>query len=282
MTKHDPSLTRLRELLDVMSRLRDPFAGCPWDLEQTFASIVPHTIEEAYEVADCIERGDLAQLPGELGDLLFQVVFYAQIASEQERFCFDDIVEAITAKLVARHPHVFGDAEIADAAEQTRRWEAHKATERRLRDASAGTLDDVPLGLPALTRARKLQQRASRVGFDWPDIDGVVDKVNEEFAEVEQAIVGGDPGQITEELGDLLFACVNWARHLGVDPESALRVASGKFERRFAHIEHTLAAQGVEVEQASLGQMDELWEDAKRAERVEPATGKKNGRSKRP
>jgi len=282
MTNHNSSLTRLRELLDVMSRLRDPVAGCPWDLEQTFASIVPHTIEEAYEVADCIERGDLAQLPGELGDLLFQVVFYAQIGSEQERFCFDDIVAAITAKLLARHPHVFGDAEVADAAEQTRRWEAHKATERRRRDASAGTLADVPLGLPALTRARKLQRRASRVGFDWPDIDGVVDKVNEEFAEVEQAIAGGDPGPIAEEFGDLLFACVNWARHLGVDPESALRAAAGKFERRFGYIERALAAQGVEIERASLGQMDELWEAAKRAERVAPASDKKNGRKKRP
>lgn len=282
MTKHDSSLARLRELLAVMTRLRDPRAGCPWDLEQTFASIVPHTIEEAYEVADCIERDDLEQLPGELGDLLFQVVFYAQIASEQERFGFADVVAAITAKLIARHPHVFGDEETVDAAEQTRRWEARKANERRLRDAAAGTLDDVPLGLPALTRARKLQQRASRVGFDWPDIRGVVAKVSEEFEEVEQAVAGGNPREVSEELGDLLFACVNWARHLGVDPESALRAASGKFERRFGYIERTLSEQGVAIESASLAQMDDLWDEAKRAERAEPVTGKKNGRIERP
>ena len=266
MTDHDPSSTRLRDLLAMMRRLRDPVAGCPWDLEQTFASIVPHTIEEAYEVADCIERDDLEQLPGELGDLLFQVVFYAQIAAEQNRFCFDDVVAAIPAKLVVRHPHVFGDAETVDAAEQTRRWEAQKATERRARDQSSGTLDDVPLGLPALTRARKLQQRASRVGFDWPDIRGVRDKVAEEFDEVEQAVVDGNPQHISEELGDLLFACVNWARHLGVDPETALRAASVKFERRFGFIEQTLAGQGVELVNASLGQMDELWDEAKRTE----------------
>lgn len=282
MTNQDPSLTRLHELLAVMSRLRDPVDGCPWDLEQTFASIVPHTIEEAYEVADCIERDDLEQLPGELGDLLFQVVFYAQIASEQGRFAFDDVVDAITAKLITRHPHVFGDGETVDATEQTRRWEAHKAGERRRRDALSGTLDDVPLGLPALTRARKLQQRASRVGFDWPDIRGVVAKVTEEFEEVEQAVGGGDLGQISEELGDLLFACVNWARHLGVDPESALRAASGKFERRFAYIERALLEQGVEIERASLEKMDDLWDEAKRVESAEPATGKKNGRIERP
>lgn len=282
MTNHDPSSNRLRELLAVMNRLRDPVDGCPWDLEQTFASIVPHTIEEAYEVADCIERDDLEQLPGELGDLLFQVVFYAQIASEQDRFCFDDVVAAITAKLIARHPHVFGDAEPVDALEQTRRWEQQKARERRRRNVSAGTLDDVPLGLPALTRARKLQQRASRVGFDWPDIRGVVAKVSEEFVEVEQAVADGEPQQISEEIGDLLFACVNWARHLGVDPESALRAASGKFERRFAYIEQALSEQGVAIESAALAQMDQLWDAAKQRERAEPEAGKKNGRKERP
>ncbi|MGR9090251.1 MAG: nucleoside triphosphate pyrophosphohydrolase [Gammaproteobacteria bacterium] len=268
MTNHDPSAALLRDLLAVMSRLRDPVEGCPWDLEQTFASIVPHTIEEAYEVADCIERGDLQQLPGELGDLLFQVVFYAQIAAEQDRFGFDDVVKAITDKLVVRHPHVFGEADTVDAAEQTRRWEAQKAVERRQRDATSGTLDDVPLGLPALTRARKLQQRASRVGFDWPDIHGVRDKVVEEFDEVEQAVAGADAQQISEELGDLLFACVNWARHLRVDPETALRAASTKFERRFAFIERALAGQGVELAAASLEQMDDLWDEAKRTERA--------------
>ncbi len=282
MTNHDSSLNALRELLAVMSRLRDPRDGCPWDLEQTFASIVPHTIEEAYEVADCIERGDLEQLPGELGDLLFQVVFYAQIASEQDRFDFADVVAAITAKLIARHPHVFGDEETVDAAEQTRRWEARKANERRLRDAATGTLDDVPLGLPALTRARKLQQRAARVGFDWPDIHGVVAKVSEEFEEVEQAVAGGNPREVSEELGDLLFACVNWARHLGVDPESALRAASGKFERRFRYIERALREQDVAIEHASLALMDDLWDEAKRVERADPASGKKNGRIERP
>lgn len=282
MTNQDSSLTRLHELLTVMSRLRDPDGGCPWDLEQTFASIVPHTIEEAYEVADCIERDDLEQLPGELGDLLFQVVFYSQIASEQGRFGFNDVVAAITAKLIARHPHVFAAAQSVDAAEQTRRWEAQKARERRRRNASSGTLDDVPHGLPALTRARKLQQRAARVGFDWPDIHGVVAKVAEEFAEVEQAVADGDSRLIGEELGDLLFACVNWARHLGIDPECALRAASRKFERRFAHIEQVLGAEGVDIEDASLARMDDLWHEAKCLERAEPVGGKKNGRDERP
>lgn len=275
MTNNDRPSATLRDLLAVMSKLRDPVDGCPWDLEQTFASIVPHTIEEAYEVADCIERGDLEQLPGELGDLLFQVVFYAQMATEESRFDFDDVVRAIVDKLVVRHPHVFAEAEVADAAEQTRRWETQKAAERRQRDAGAGTLDDVPLGLPALTRARKLQQRASGVGFDWPDISGVRDKVAEEFDEVEQAVGAGDAQQISEELGDLLFACVNWARHLGVDPESALRAASRKFERRFAFIERTLAENGVELASASLGQMDDLWDEAKRAESARVGHGQK-------
>jgi len=275
MTSNTLTASKVSDLLEIMRRLRDPERGCPWDLEQTFATIVPHTIEEAYEVADCIERGDLVELTGELGDLLFQVVFYAQIASEQGVFGFDDIVDAIANKLIERHPHVFADASVSDAAEQTRRWEAAKAAERAARDESAKILDGIPRGLPALTRARKLQQRAAAVGFDWPDSADVRAKVSEEFAEVETAIAGGEQAEVEEEIGDLLFACVNWARHFGVDPESALRAASRKFERRFGYVEQSLTDSGSSVAGATLETMDGLWEDAKAIERGEPPSGKK-------
>ena len=259
-------MAKIDDLLEIMQKLRDPKNGCPWDLEQTFASIVPHTIEEAYEVAECIEHRGLAGLSEELGDLLFQVVFYAQLAEEQELFDFDDVLEVISRKLLSRHPHVFGTASVGDAAEQTRRWEEHKATERR--SAGAGRrvseLDGIP-SLPALTRSRKLQQRAARVGFDWPDLTGVRQKVVEEFDELETAISMGDsPSEVEEEMGDLLFACVNWARRLGIEPESALRASARKFERRFHFIEKALAVAGSDMAEASLAEMNKLWEASKR------------------
>lgn len=270
-------MAKIEELLEIMRRLRDPIKGCPWDLAQTFASIVPHTIEEAYEVADCIERRGLAELPEELGDLLFQVVFYTQLAAERQLFDFDDVVAAISRKLTARHPHVFGDETLTDAADQMSRWEDHKAAERRAGDPSrrVSELDGVPLGLPALSRAKKLQQRAARVGFDWPDPAGARHKVREEFHELETATAAdADRADIEEEMGDLLFACVNWARHLGVEPESALRAAARKFERRFNYIEAALDGRGVGVADASLAAMDALWQEAKLAE---AAADKKTG-----
>ncbi len=256
------------ELFEIMRRLRDPQNGCPWDLAQSFESIVPHTIEEAYEVADCIEREALDELPGELGDLLFQVVFYVQLGREQGRFDFDDIVAALARKLTERHPHVFGDAPPGDAIEQTRRWEAQKAQERAAAKPGQprSELDGIPVSMPALTRAKKMQQRAARVGFDWPDMVGVKEKLVEEFNEVEVAIADGSRPDIEQEMGDLLFACVNWARHLGVDPEKALRGASRKFERRFHFIEAALEDAGTNVRDASLARMDDLWEAAKLAE----------------
>jgi nucleoside triphosphate diphosphatase len=263
-------VAKIEELLEIMRSLRDPAEGCPWDLEQTFASIVPHTIEEAYEVADCIERRGLVGLPEELGDLLFQVVFYAQLAAERRLFTFDDVVAGISRKLTVRHPHVFGGESVADAGEQTRRWEEHKAAERLAagRGRRVGELDGVPLGLPALTRAKKLQQRAARVGFDWPDPGGPRQKVVEEIDELDDAIATGESrADAEEELGDLLFACVNWARHLGIEPESALRAATRKFERRFGYIEAALDHTGVGVADASLATMEDLWEEAKLAER---------------
>ena len=271
-------MTKIEDIREIMRKLRDPENGCPWDLEQTFKSIVPHTIEEAYEVADCIEREDLASLPVELGDLLFQVVFYAQLGNEQKLFDFEDIVAALASKLTERHPHVFGDVPPGDRDDQARRWESHKAHERAL--ASTGRvvseLDGVPVGLPALSRANKLQKRAARVGFDWPNSDGVRHKVMEEFKEVEVAVKADSKLQIEEEMGDLLFACVNWARHLGLEPESTLRAATRKFQRRFNFIERALIDAGTNVDEASLETMDELWDAAKIAERRQSAErGKK-------
>jgi nucleoside triphosphate diphosphatase len=257
-------------LLEIMRRLRDPEHGCPWDLEQSFVSIVPHTIEEAYEVADCIEQDRISDLPGELGDLLFQVVFYGQIAQEQGLFSFEDIVDALANKLVSRHPHVFADAAVLTAGAQAERWETLKAAERLAANDGrpSSELADVPLGLPALTRAKKLQKRAARVGFDWPNTDGVRAKIMEELNEVDAAISGGSVAEIEEEIGDLLFACVNWARHLNVEPESALRSASHKFTRRFQYIEAKLAQAGLKFENTSLARMDQLWDEAKWAEKA--------------
>lgn len=256
----------MRRLLDIMARLRDPQAGCPWDLEQTFATIAPHTIEEAYEVAEAIEAGDVAALKDELGDLLFQVVFYAQMAKEAGNFDFAAVAAAISDKMVRRHPHVFGEAKIESAERQTAAWEAQKARERQEKGEDSA-LAGVSVALPALTRALKLQKRAGRVGFDWPDALPVLDKIAEEAAELKRELeIGGDADRLEDELGDLLFAGVNLARKLGVDPERALRRSNRKFESRFRHIERALAAQGRSPPEASLEEMDALWEDAKRGE----------------
>lgn len=257
-------LNRLREL---MRRLRAGEGGCPWDLEQTFSSLVPHTIEEVYEVADVIASGDLRELPAELGDLLFQILFYSQLGEEQGRFSLDDVMAALAHKLVSRHPHVFGDAQVADASAVAQAWEVRKAGERLARSAGVmiSELDDVPLALPALSRARKLQKRAARVGFDWPDVSGPWAKLREESRELEDAAAHGDRAAIEAELGDLLFAVVNLARHLDTDPEAALRAANQKFERRFRHIEAALASRGERMEGSDLATLDTLWDEAKRA-----------------
>lgn len=254
-----------------MARLRNPDGGCPWDLEQTFATIAPHTIEEAYEVADAIDHGDMAHLKDELGDLLFQVVFYAQMADEQGDFNFHDVVAAITEKMIRRHPHVFGTQSGIDSAEaQTANWEAVKAAERQAKasdgtedDARHGALDDVSPGMPALMRAAKLQKRAARVGFDWPDARPVFDKFREELAELEAEVATNDAVALEHEVGDLLFTCVNLARKLGIDPETALRHANGRFENRFKHIEHSLWAEGKTVEDTTLDELDRRWGLAK-------------------
>jgi len=258
-------MTTIGRLLEIMDRLRDPECGCPWDRQQTFASIAPHTLEEAYEVADVIESGRYDALPGELGDLLFQIVFYARMAKERGWFSFDSVVEAICEKLVARHPHVFAGAAVDDAGEQSRQWEAIKARERRAGNAGAGTLDGIALSLPAVTRAAKLQRRAAQVGFDWPAPGPVFDKVLEELREVRDSLGQGRERTVAE-IGDLLFACVNLARHLEVDPEQALRGANGRFERRFAHIERNLANQGKAIAEATASEMEALWEEAKHAD----------------
>lgn len=259
-------MSDIEPLLEIMRRLRDPETGCPWDVQQTFASLVPHTLEEAYEVAETIEEGDLSALPDELGDLLFQVVFYARIAEEEGRFDFADVVRRIGDKLVRRHPHVFADARVESAEAQTREWEAHKRREREQQGKGGSLLDGVSLALPALTRAVKLQRRAARAGFDWPSVDGVLDKVREEVAEVEAELRDSpDPDRIAAEIGDLLFSVVNLARHLEVDPETALRQANRRFQRRFAGVEARLRASGG-IEQASTAEMDAAWEEAKQAD----------------
>lgn len=258
-------------LLEVMARLRDPERGCPWDIQQDFASIAPYTIEEAYEVADAIERGDMAALEGELGDLLLQVAYHAQMAAEAGLFDFADVAAAIAAKMVRRHPHVFGTAEVDSAAAQTRAWEQQKAEERAARaeaGADASALADVPLGLPALTRAQKLQRRAARVGFDWDDTGPVLAKLREETAEIEAALAAGDQAAVAEEMGDLLFTVVNLARRLDVDAETALRGTNAKFERRFRTLEAALAARGRRPQDVDLAELDAGWEAAKAAERA--------------
>ena len=259
----DPSLPPIDRLLAVMAALRDPRTGCPWDIEQDFATIAPYTIEEAYEVADAIARGDMDDLKGELGDLLLQVVFHAQMAQEAGRFSFDDVAGAIADKMIARHPHIFGEeSRDKSAEEQVRDWETVKAAERAARD-KGGVLDDVALGLPALMRAEKLQKRAARVGFDWPDAGHVIDKIAEEARELAEARDTLSQDEIADEMGDLLFVMANLARHLKVDPETALRATNEKFIRRFRDIEAALAACGKRPEDSDLAEMDALWDAAK-------------------
>jgi tetrapyrrole methylase family protein/MazG family protein/ATP diphosphatase len=254
--------TPLVQLLQIMAKLRDRNGGCPWDLEQTFATIAPYTIEEAYEVADAIERGDLGDLKDELGDLLFQVVFHARMAEEAGAFDFSDVATSICAKMLRRHPHVFGDQRVADSTEQTRRWDEIKREERGSAPAG-GVLDDVPVGLPALTRATKLGKRAASVGFDWPDVAGVRAKVDEELAELDAAAASGDAGQVAAEVGDLLFSIANWCRHSGLDPETCLRAANQKFTTRFRAVERAVASTGRSWRDHDAATLDVFWRRAK-------------------
>ncbi len=255
-----------KRLLEIMAKLRDLDGGCPWDLEQTFETIAPHTIEEAYEVADAISEKDMPSLKDELGDLLFQVVYHSQLANELGEFSYDDVAKAISEKMIRRHPHVFGDLDIATADAQTENWEQQKAAERKKKAEQEGAdhsaLDGVTRGLPALTRAGKLQNRAARVGFDWPDADGALEKVFEELEEVREEMENAnDQKRLSSEIGDLLFSCVNLARKLAIDPETALRDANHKFEHRFKAMEKGLDKL---VEDASLEEMDAQWEKAKK------------------
>ena len=269
-------------LIAIMAALRTPGSGCPWDLEQNFATIAPYTIEEAYEVADAISRGDLDDLKDELGDLLLQVVFHARMAQEQNAFAFPDVVQAITEKLIRRHPHVFGDKQGLDTGEVNVQWDAIKAEERAAKAAREnqgvppaphsasrrdGALAGIPAGLPALTRALKLQQKAGKVGFDWNDPTAVLAKIREETDEIEAAIRAGERKETAAETGDLLFAVVNLARHLDADPEAVLRATNQKFERRFASIERALKARGKTPSESTLAEMDALWDEAKAAEK---------------
>ena len=268
----DPVLPGIDRLIAIMARLRDPEGGCPWDLEQSFRTIAPHTIEEAYEVADTIERGDMDELRDELGDLLFQVVFYAQMGREQGAFDFEAVAGGIADKMVRRHPHVFGDVSVENAEEMSHRWEAQKAAERVDKAAADGraasVLDGVIAGLPALTRAVKLQKRAARVGFDWTEPKEILDKIEEEIGELRAEIdadgeLGGTPDRIEDEIGDLAFALVNLARRLEVDPDAALRRTNRKFDRRFRRIETWLAEQDRTPDQADLDELEALWQRAK-------------------
>lgn len=264
----------LNDLINIMKSLRDPENGCPWDIEQSFATIAPYTIEEAYEVAEAIDHQDMDDLKLELGDLLFQVIFHAQMAEEEGSFNVHDVIHAVSDKMVTRHPHVFGDKHIEDADAQTIAWEEQKARERAAKAQKRGTaasiLDDVPAGLPALLRAEKLQKRAAKVGFDWPHIKYVVDKLHEEIGEIAEVMAEGenpDPEKLEEEFGDMMFVCANLARHLKLNPEEALRKANQKFIRRFHHIENRMAAEKRDIKKASLDEMEALWVEAKMLEK---------------
>ena len=246
-----------------MRQLRDPETGCAWDIEQTFKTIAPYTIEEAYEVADAIERNDLSDLQDELGDLLFQVVFHAQMASEQGSFAFDDVVNSIVDKMVRRHPHVFGNATFANEAELKASWEATKAAERAGKSEDTSALADIAVALPALKRADKIQKRAARVGFDWPDAAPVWDKLQEEAQEVQKAVANDDAAAVQDEIGDLLFTVVNLARHVNVDAETALVAANNKFEKRFRQVEQLASEQQDVLSELSLAELDALWDKAK-------------------
>lgn len=262
-------MARMDELLAIMAALRNPQGGCPWDLEQTFATIAPYTIEESYEVADAIDRGDMPALCDELGDLLFQVVFHAQMASEAGQFGFDDVVAAICAKMLRRHPHVFGAAAVADSAAQTVAWEEHKRAERSARgEEDTSALAGISRGMPEWQRALKLQKRAAGVGFDWPDVGPVFDKLHEEIDEVRAEFdAGSDAARLSDEIGDLLFVCVNLARHARVDVSTALRQANAKFERRFRRMEQLSASDGG-LTKLDLAAQDALWDQAKAEERA--------------
>lgn len=258
-------------VVQLMADLRAPDGGCPWDLEQTHASIARYAIEEAYEVVDAVEQGDDGQLKAELGDLLLQTVFHARMAEERDAFCFDDVCAGLVEKMVRRHPHVYGASAERSAHGQTIAWEEMKAAERAERaQGVAGILDDVPIALPALTRAEKLMKRAARVGFDWPNVAGVIAKVHEELAEVEEAIAENEPDHIEEELGDLLSTIANLTRYLGVDGETALRKSNAKFTRRFAAIEAAVRRSGKPFSDHTLAELDRYWEDEKKRERVHP------------
>lgn len=266
----------IEDLLAIMARLRAPNGGCPWDVEQTFATIAPYTIEEAYEVAEAIHRGDADALRDELGDLLFQVVFHARMAEEAGSFAFADVVESICDKMIRRHPHVFGEASVADAAAQTQAWERHKAAERAAvasiapngdDDTPASVLDDVPHALPALLRGHKLQKRAALIGFDWPDAAGALDKLDEELAELREAVAAdASADAIADEMGDVLFCCANVARKLGLDAEDIMRHANRKFERRFRQVEAFAKAEHEDAAALSLDQLEAFWQRAKRGE----------------
>lgn len=257
-------------LRKIMQRLRAPDGGCPWDVAQSFATVAPYTIEEAYEVADAIARDNPADLKEELGDLLLQVIFHAQMASERGWFDFNDVVRGINAKMIRRHPHVFAGGTVADASEQTKRWEALKKAEKNAHTAKdASALDDVARGLPEWPRAAKLQKRAAELGFDWPDVSFVFAKLKEEIAELEEAIANGDTAHQSEELGDLLFVAANIARHLKLDPAAALRACNLKFEHRFRRMEHLAKAQGLDFAALTLAQQDLLWDQAKLLEKAD-------------
>ncbi len=267
----------LADLIDIMAILRTPEIGCPWDLEQTFKTIAPYTIEEAYEVADAIARGDLYDLKDELGDLLLQVVYHARMAEERHAFDFADTADALARKLIRRHPHVFGDEVVRTSANVPGMWDRIKAEEAAAKAegqdrtaASGSILDGVPVALPALTRSVKLQRRAAKVGFDWPDVGKILAKLREEVAELEEEIPGEHPERIEEEFGDIMFVLANLARRLDIDPETALRGANAKFMRRFSHIERRLADAGKTLKDASLAEMEALWDEAKALEKGRP------------
>lgn len=261
----------INRLLEIMAKLRDRETGCPWDVEQTFESIAPHTLEEAYEVVDAIERDNMDNLKEELGDLLLQVVFYCQMASEQKLFHFGDVVESITDKLIRRHPHVFGDAVVKTADEQTEAWEKLKEKEKIINGEAGSLLDGVTITLPSLLRAYKLQKKAAKAGFDWPNVTPVFDKLEEEIDELKKAVANKDIDNMEEELGDVLFVCSNIGKHIGVNPEDALRYTNRKFEKRFHFIERELDQQQRAFKDASLQELDDLWDKAKLSEKSKAA-----------
>jgi len=262
----------MQQLLDIMRALRDPDSGCPWDRQQNFQSLIPYTIEEAYEVADAIERNNYDDIKSELGDLLFQIVFYSQLATEQQAFDFNEVAQSISEKLLRRHPHVFADANIANAEEQTKEWEKLKQQERVAKAAKSSSLlshlDDVSRTLPSLMRAEKLQKRAAREGFDWPSVKGVMAKVYEELEEVQQEIDAKkqEHEKLEDEIGDLFFSCINLSRHVGVDAEQSLRKANLKFERRFRALENEASNKGLQVNQMNVDELEDLWQEVKKQE----------------